>query len=242
MALLAVLARELARRGPRRHTYRFLWSPGTIGPLVWLSRNRDLLPRVRAGLVAMCVGDPGPLHYKRSRRGDTWVDRAAAVVVRDRGGGGRVLDWVPYGGDERQFCSPGFDLPVGVLTRTPPGGFPENHTSDDDMRLMSPGALGDSLDAYLDVVRILETDLVHVSTSPYGEPQLGRRGLYAGVGGPHRSRREMATLWLLSLCDGRHGLLDVAERSGLPYADLLDAVGPLVDAGLLTPGRPGEGQ
>jgi aminopeptidase-like protein len=237
MVLLSALAAELAARPRLRHSYRFLWSPGTIGPLAWLSRNEDRLDRIVAGLAVMCVGDPGPFTYKRSRRGDAAIDRAAACALRDRGAGHEVIDFVPWGGDERQFCSPGFDLPVGVLTRTPPGAFPENHTSADDLDYITAAALGESAAAYLAVIDVLEGDAVLRSTCPKGEPQLGRRGLTRRMGGQKGGVGELAMFWLLNLADGRHSLLEAAERSGLPFhelraaADALEAVGLVVEEG-----------
>ena len=223
VAVLATLARVLAAR-ERERTYRLLWSPGSIGPLTWLAAHEDGLGDIRAGLVVACAGDPGPLTYKRSRREDAWVDRAAAVVLRDAGSRHEIRPWVPWGGDERQFCSPGFDLPVGTLTRTPPGEFAEGHSSADDLDFVRPEHLGDTIARLLEVVDVLETDAVYRSLNPKGEPRLGKRGLYRTVGGTSESPvDELALLWVLNLADGRHSLLAMAERSGLAYARLRDA-------------------
>lgn len=234
IALLAVLGARLVERRLHR-THRLLFSPGTLGPLAWLSRNLERLDRVRAGMVVACVGDPGPLRYKRSRAGDTAVDRAAAYVLRGRTGS-IVNDFVPWGGDERQFCSPGFDLPVGALTRTPHGLFPEYHSSADDLDLITAESLGDSLAAALEILDVLEGDRVYASRNPYGEPQLGRRGLYREVssGAPREEESfQRAILWVLNLADGGHSLLDVAERADLPFAVVADAAAALRDADLI---------
>jgi aminopeptidase-like protein len=234
IALLAVLGARLVERRLHR-THRLLFSPGTLGPLAWLSRNLERLDRVRAGMVVACVGDPGPLRYKRSRAGDTAVDRAAAYVLRGRPGS-IVDDFVPWGGDERQFCSPGFDLPVGALTRTPHGLFPEYHSSADDLDLITAESLGDSLAAALEILDVLEGDRVYASRNPYGEPQLGRRGLYREVssGAPREEESfQRAILWVLNLADGGHSLLDVAERADLPFAVVADAAAALHDADLI---------
>jgi aminopeptidase-like protein len=234
IALLAVLGAHLVERRLHR-SHRLLFSPGTLGPLAWLSRNLERLDRVRAGLVVACVGDRGPLRYKRSRAGDTAVDRAAAYVLRSRPGS-TVDDFVPWGGDERQFCSPGFDLPVGALTRTPHGLFPEYHSSADDLDLITAESLGDSLAATLEILDVLEADRTYVSRNPYGEPQLGRRGLYREVssGAPREEESfQRAILWVLNLADGGHSLLDVAERAELPFAVVADAAAALLDAELL---------
>jgi aminopeptidase-like protein len=234
IALLAALGAHLVERRLHR-THRLLFSPGTLGPLAWLSRNLERLDRIRAGMVVACVGDPGPLRYKRSRAGDAAVDRAAAYVLRGRPGS-MVDDFVPWGGDERQFCSPGFDLPVGALTRTPHGLFPEYHSSADDLDLITAESLGDSLAATLEILDVLEGDRMYVSRNPYGEPQLGRRGLYREVssGAPREEESfQRAILWVLNLADGGHSLLDVAERADLPFGVVADAAAALLDADLL---------
>ena len=233
IVLLAGLARILGTQ-ELRHSFRLVWSPGTIGPLCWLHENADRVPLVRHGFAVSCVGDPGPLTYKRSRRGDADIDRAAAAVLHERDGAS-IREWSPYGGDERQFCSPGFDLPFGALSRTPADAFPEYHSSADNLDLVQPEALGDSLHAALAIVDALERNETYVNASPFGEPQLGRRGLYRAVSGG--SSEEMAILWVLSLSDGSSSLIDIALRSGLPPAAIQDAADALVEAGLLSPSR-----
>jgi aminopeptidase-like protein len=223
VVLLWALARTL-REQRLRHTFRLVWGPGTLGPLCWLARNRDGLERIAHGLVVSCVGDPGPLRYKRSRRGDATIDRAA-VYLLDREPGALVSDWQPGGGDERQYCSPGFDLPVGTLSRTPHGLFPEYHSSADDLDLVSAESLGASFRAALELIDLVETNVRFRNLSPYGEPQLGRRGLYQSV--PDGTNPEAAYLWLLSLSDGSHDLLAIAERSGLPFEAVRDAAATL---------------
>ena len=234
IALLSILGRHLAQR-PLRRTHKLLFSPGTLGPLAWLSRNLDGLGRIRAGLVVACVGDAGPLRYKRTRDGDADVDRAATHVVRERAGA-IVEDFVPWGGDERQFCSPGFDLPFGALTRTPHGLYPEYHSSADNLDLINAESLGDSLAAALEILDVLERDRTYVSRSPYGEPQLGRRGLYREIsaGAPREDERfQRAILWVLNQADGKHSLLETAERAQLPFPIVAAAADALVEAELL---------
>jgi aminopeptidase-like protein len=233
LALMTLLARELAGR-KLRYSYRFLFSPGTIGPIAWLARNEERLARVKHGLVCLCVGDPGPLTYKKSRRGTAEIDRAAQLVVRDSGEPFEVHEWEPWGGDERQFNSPGFNLPVGTLTRSAPGSFPEYHTSADDLDFVRPEALARSFQAYLDVFDVLETNDAYVNLSPKGEPQLGRRGLYRAIGAGHGANvNELSLLWVLNLSDGEHTLVEIAEQSGLSYAQIRDAARTLVEHDLL---------
>ena len=230
MALLALLGARLAAQ-ERRHSYRLLFSPGSIGPLCWLARNEDRLERIRAGLVISCVGDPGPVTYKESRRGTTEVDRAAAVALRDGGTEHRRRGFSPLGGDERQFCSPGFDLPIGSLSRTPAGEYPEYHSSADGLDFVQPRSLGESLAVALRIVDVLERNRVYVNQNPKGEPQLGKRGLYRPIGGG--AFDEANLLWTLNLSDGSHDLLAIAERSGLPFGAIADAADVLRDADLL---------
>jgi len=236
IVVLAGLARILATQRLRR-SFRLVWSPGTIGPLCWLHTNASLVPRVRHGFAVSCVGDPGALTYKRSRSEGAEVDRAAELVLRGREGAS-IRPWMPYGGDERQFCSPGFDLPFGALSRTPADAFPEYHSSADDLDLVRPEALGDSLHAALEIIDVLERDATLVNASPYGEPQLGRRGLYRSLAGG--SSEEAALLWVLSLCDGSASLIDVATRSGLSFPAIRAAADALLDVDLLRPAGSGQ--
>jgi aminopeptidase-like protein len=211
-----------------------VFAPGTRGAIVWLARNPDARARIAGGLVAANLGDAGCFHYKRSRRGCAEVDRAAAVVLRDRVGEHAIEDFVPFGYDERQYGSPGVDLPVGALTRTPWGRYPEYHTSADDLSLIAPERLAESLEVYLAVADVLEGNRVYLNLCPVGEPQLGRRGLYGSIGGASGSRdQELALLWVLNQSDGRHSLLDIAERSGVPFTRLRRAADRLLDAELL---------
>ncbi len=217
-----------------RYSYRFLFIPGTIGSITWLARNESAVGRIRAGLVLACLGDPGAPTYKKSRRGDTAIDRTVAHVLRSRGGEGRIREFSPYGYDERQYCSPGFDLPVGCLTRTPHGEYAEYHTSADDLALVRPEALADSLALALAIVHALEADVTYVNLNPKCEPQLGRRGLYRALGGLREAGvDEMAMLWVLNQSDGRRGVLEIAERSGYPFEVIERTAGMLVEHGLL---------
>jgi aminopeptidase-like protein len=239
MAVAAWLARALSD-ARRRHGMRFLFIPGAIGSITWLARNPEAAGRIRHGLVLSCLGDPGRSTYKRSRRGDALVDRAAAHVLA-QGGEHALLDFVPYGYDERQYCSPGFNLAVGCLTRTPNGRFPEYHTSADNVAFVRPDALEDSLAKALAIVEVLEHDAAFVNLNPRCEPQLGRRGLYGNTGGITPPGFEMALLWVLNYSDGDHTLLDIAVRAGMPFALVRRAAAALQDAGLLAPASGTEG-
>jgi len=233
IALTTWLATHLREMKPRQ-SYRFLFLPGTIGAIVWLSRNEKIASKIRHGLVVACVGDSGIPTYKKSRRGNAEIDRAVLLALRTRGSEYSVREFTPYGYDERQYCSPGFDLPVGSLTRTPHGGYPEYHTSADNLDLVRPAYLADSLSIYMDVIEILESNSTYVSLCQKCEPQLGKRGIYRALGGhPDAGKVEMALLWVLNMSDGKNSLLDIAERSNLAYKEIYQAIKLLVQHDLL---------
>ncbi len=223
--VVATTAARLLAGVDLRHTYRLVYVPGTIGSIAWLAANEEAVGRIRHGLVLTGLGDRGIFTYKRSRRGDAAVDRAAEHVLATRpDAGSAVIDFSPWGYDERQYCSPGYDLPVGRLSRTPHGEYPEYHTSGDDLDFVTAESLAGSLATVLDILDVLERDGTYRNTNPRGEPQLGRRGLYGAIGGAFdRKSVEMAMLWVLNLSDGTSSLLDVARRSGLPFDSVCTA-------------------
>jgi aminopeptidase-like protein len=223
-----------------RYTYRFVFIPGTIGSITWLSRHESDVHRIKHGLVVACVGDPGPMTYKKSRRGQVEIDRAVLHVLKRSGQEFCVKEFSPYGYDERQYCSPGFNLPVGSLTRTPHGQFPQYHTSADNLDFVQPRYIAESLKTYLKVVDILENNRVYLNTNPKCEPQLGKRGLYEALGGrtdsPVREYAiEYAMLWVLNMSDGAHSLLEIAERANLSFDVVSKAAEMLGQNGLLSP-------
>jgi aminopeptidase-like protein len=232
IAVATFLAREVARR-PRRYSYRFLFAPATIGAITWLALNEDRAGRIKHGLVLSCVGDAGRSTYKKSRRGNAEIDRAMLHVLGTSKDDFEILEFSPYGYDERQFCSPGFDLPVGCLMRTQWGRFPEYHTSADDLTFVKPESLADSLAKCVAASAVIEANRSYRSRNPKGEPQLGRRGVYGTMGGDRRKEDELALLWVLNLSDGSHSLLDVAERSGLDFGTIARAAEVLLEHDLL---------
>jgi aminopeptidase-like protein len=233
IAVATALAQRLASVR-RRHTFRFLFLPATIGAISWLALNESRLGQIRHGLVLSNLGDAGKMHYKESRRGDASIDRVVRHVLARDGVPHSVLPFSPYGYDERQYCSPGIDLPVGCLMRTPHGEFPEYHSSADNLDFVRPEALEASLETLWSIVRVLEADRCYRNLAPKGEPQLGRRGLYDALGGRSDTRvRQMAMLWVLNMSDGGHGLVDIAERSGLDVLLLAEVAETLRAHGLL---------
>jgi aminopeptidase-like protein len=233
VAVATMLALHLATSRPR-YSYRFLFIPGTIGSLTWLASNERKVGCIAHGLVLSCLGDAGGMTYKQSRRGNALIDRIVAHVLCHDETPHRIMRFVPYGYDERQYCSPGFNLPVGCLMRTPNGEYPEYHSSADSLSLLRPESLSHSLAVLRRIVAVIESDALYRSSNPKGEPQLGRRGLYAAMGGQRAaSSHQLALLWVLNLADGHHSLLGMAERSGLPFAAIRAAADALIAAKLL---------
>lgn len=238
IAVATELARSLMPE-TRQLSFRFVFAPGTIGAITWLARNERRLERVAHGLVLGLLGDPGPLTYKRSAIGDATVDRAAAHVLGALGAPHRIEDFSPYGYDERQFCSPGFNLPVGRLTRSPNGAYPQYHTSADDLNLVRSECLAESLCAAARTLAVLEADGAYTNLNPKCEPQLGKRGLYRPTGGAGPGAFEHALLWVLNQSNGRRSLLDIAERSGIAFDVIRSAADGLLGVGLLAESRSG---
>ena len=227
------LAETMAARS-RRYSYRFLFIPGTIGSITWLAQNEQIVPRIRHGLVITGVGDAGNVTYKKSRQGNAEIDRVTTHVLRHSGEAHSIIDFFPYGYDERQYCSPGFNLPVGCFMRTPHGQYPEYHSSADNFDLIRSESLARSYADCLQIFELLEGNRVYVSQNPRCEPQLGRRGLYRAVAGQQENQfRELALLWVLNMSDGRHALLDIADRANLPFGQIQSAAEALIEAGLL---------
>jgi len=233
LVVATFLAQALAER-EHHYSYRFLFLPGTIGSITWLAHNPKAAGRIRHGLVLTCIGDAGGFHYKKSRQGNAEIDRAAAQVLRHCGEPAEILEFSPYGYDERQYCSPGFNLPVGCLMRSVWGKFPEYHTSADNLDFILPEQLARSLRVCAGILDVHENNRRYINLNPFCEPQLGRRNLYRSIGGDTPGI-EIARLWLLNFSDGEHSLLDIAERSGLPFFEIADAATQLLESGLLAP-------
>ena len=232
LTVATFLARFLSGRD-LRYSYRFLFIPGTIGAITWLGRNKEAAGRVSHGLVLTCIGDNGEFHYKKSRRGNAEIDRAAGHVLRHHSQSAEILEFSPSGYDERQYCSPGFNLPVGCLMRSVWGTFPEYHTSADDLNFIQAKQLSVSLQVCAGIVDVLEGNRRYRNLNPYCEPQLGRRGLYRCSGDGGTESEVNARLWVLNLSDGEHSLLDIAERSGQPFSIINQAARSLCENHLL---------
>jgi aminopeptidase-like protein len=233
IALLTFLAQYLSKL-ELRYSYRFIFIPGTIGSIAWLAKNEANTPNIKHGLVVTCIGDSGKSHYKKSRRGNAEIDRVLTYVLQHSEQDYVVQDFSPYGYDERQFCSPGFNLPVGCLMRSPHGTYPQYHTSADNLDLVKPECLTDSLSKILAALHILENNKKYINQNPKCEPQLGKRGLYGLIGGQtDTQKKELAILWVLNMSDGENSLLDIAEKSGIEFSFLKEIADILLQFDLL---------
>jgi aminopeptidase-like protein len=235
----AFLYRELQKLRERRLTYRFVFLPETIGALTYLHlRGEQLKQHLVAGYVVTCIGDPGNFTYKRSRASSlssnlSLVDRAAEHTLKHSGKPYQVVEFSPLGSDERQYGSPGFNLPVGSLMRSMYGTYPEYHTSLDNKAFISFEAMAESTEMYLGIMKTLESNRTYKNLFPYGEPQLGKRGLYQTLGKNTIPELSSAVFWLLNYADGNHDLLWIAEKSGYSIELLAKAAQACLQAGLI---------
>jgi aminopeptidase-like protein len=232
---IATFLAEMMRNENFRYSYRFLFIPGTIGSITWLSQNENKLQNIKHGLVLTLLGDDGKFNYKKSRRANTEIDRIVQRVLKNEKDDFGIIEFYPYGYDERQFCSPGINLPVGRLSRTPHGEFPEYHTSADNLEFVKQSKLIESFQLLISIFNELERAEKYLNLNPYCEPQLGKRGLFKAIGGHSQAKDfQMALLWMLNMSDGEHSLTDIAEQSGLGIDILHEAAIALLDANLLS--------
>lgn len=231
----AFLYQQIAALPKRRYTYRFIFIPETIGSIAYLALNeKEMLEKTRAGYVITCVGDGGPFTYKRSKRGNSLADQAAIHVLEQQNLDHTVIDFAIGGSDERQYCSPGFNLPVGSLTRAMYHTYDAYHTSLDNKDFISFGAMEDTVQVYLDFARTLEANRIYERPNPFCEPQLGKRGLYYKVGGKRKRTADIEMMkQLLAFADGEMSLMEIAKRQGYFAPDYVDVIGKLEANGLL---------
>lgn len=234
ISIAVFLAKHLSQFTPH-YSYRFIFIPGTIGSITWLAINEANVSHIKNGLVLTCLGDSSHFTYKKSRRGNTEIDNIVSYILSESDKNNKIIDFFPYGYDERQYCSPGFNLPIGCLMRSPHDSFPEYHTSADDLSFVQPQYLGESFSKCISIINILENNQTYYNKNPKCEPQLGRRGLYKAYSGSQDKRQnQMAILWVLNLSDGHHTLLDIAKKSGLAFDEIKQAADTLLAHDLLT--------
>jgi len=233
VSLLTFLAKKMSGM-KLRYSYRFLFIPETIGAITWLSMNEKNIFKIKHGLVATCLGDPGNSTYKKTRDGDSEIDKVVEKVLIESEKPFKILDFWPSGSDERQFSSPGFNLKVGSLMRTVYGQFPEYHTSADNLDFVRPKFLEDSFHKYINSIFILEHNLTYRNLNPKCEPHLGKRGLYSTIGGKkHEGVDEMAIMWVLNMSDGDNSLLDISYKAKINFIQIKKAADTLFQNNLL---------
>lgn len=233
---LSFLARAISEMPQRRYNYRIVIGPETIGSLALLSRlGQDLKENCVAGYVLTCCGDDRALTYKRSRQENSLADRAALNLLDNLGVKYSVENFAPHdGSDDRQYCSPGFNLPVGALMRSMYGRYPEYHTSLDDKSVISFEAMAEMVGHYLKMLQGIERNRTFVNTVQFGEPMLGPRGLYPSLGSSKTMEETLKRmLWLINYSDGQKDLLDIAERVGCSVLDLADIADSLIEKKVL---------
>lgn len=233
VAVLTFLAQNLLNQD-LKYSYRFLFIPETIGSITWLALNEKTISQIKYGLVATCLGDSGCMTYKKTKKGNTFLDKVVGKVLMDSGNSYKIIDFDPCGSDERQFCSPGINLDIGSLMRTSYGCFDEYHTSADNLNFVQQEYLLESFEKYLDIIFIIENNKYYLNLNPKCEPQLGKRGLYNSIGSQKKSREiSEAFFWILNFSDGNYSLLDIAIRSGISFEYMKKATDYLLSSGLL---------
>ncbi|HMO39151.1 MAG TPA: DUF4910 domain-containing protein [Saprospiraceae bacterium] len=232
----SMLYRKIKAIPDRKFTYRFVFAPETIGTIYYLSQYGNYFKeKLAAGLVLTCIGDDGKFHYKCTRNGHTLTDRAMTTLLENEELSYNILPFVPMGSDERQYNSPGFQLPVGTFMRTPFGRYLEYHTSADNKAFISFEAMAESVEVLFSWVQLIERNEYYRNTLPYGEPMLGKRGLYpTKVSNAERSAQLKAMMWMLNLADGENDLIEILKRGNINTKVALEMITQLLSKKILT--------
>ncbi|RZD47134.1 MAG: peptidase M28 [Thaumarchaeota archaeon] len=260
VSLLTFLAKFISKK-KLKYSYRFLFIPETIGAITWLSLNEKKVNNIQGGLVATCLADQGHVTYKKTRMGNSVIDKIVEKILKESGEKYEIIDFFPSGSDERQFSSPGFNLPIGSVTRTLYGKFPEYHTSADNLDLVHPKYFQNTFEKYIKIFMELEdtfekneikkdgeknissnkkriqkneNELIFQNLYPKCEPNLGKRGLYDMIGAKKDELGvKMSIFWVLNLSDGKNSLSDISKQSKIKSDDIKLAAEHLVKAGLI---------
>jgi len=234
----AFIYKKIKERKNLKYSYRFVFVPETIGSIYLLSvKGEHFKKNLEAGFVLTCIGDSGKFTYKKSRNGNSLPDKVTELILKQTEDSYNIIDFFPCGSDERQYCSPGFNLPVGSLMRTMYGKFPEYHTSADNKNFISFEAMEKSVEKYLEIIELLEKNEKYINTMPYCEPQLGKRGLYPTLGSQKDTGNVVsAMMWVLNLSDGTNDLISISEKSKIPVKELYPVIDKLIENGILNNG------
>jgi aminopeptidase-like protein len=231
----AFIYHKLKEQKNLKYTYRFIFVPETIGSIYSLSvKGEHWKKNLLAGFVLTCIGDEGKFTYKKSRIGNSLPDRAVETILNQTESEFNLVDFFPSGSDERQYCSPGFNLPVGSLMRTMYGKYPEYHTSGDNKDFISFDAMEKSVLKYLEVIELIEKNEKYINKMPFCEPQLGKRGLYPTLGSQKGTVDFVkAMMWILNLSDGENDLITISEKSKIAVKDLIPVIDKLIENEIL---------
>jgi len=214
-----------------KYSYRFLFIPETIGSITWLSINEIKIPSIKFGFVITCVGDSGNITLKKTKEGNTKLDKAAIKVLQDEINQNqyKILDFAPMGSDERQYSSPGINIPIVSIMRSQYNKYPQYHTSADNLSIMNKKSLNEIFNIYIKVINVIENDKIYVNKYSKCEPQLGKRGVYTSS-----SEENLLFKWVLNMSDGKHSLLDIAIRSNISFYKIKKASDILYSKGLIS--------
>lgn len=225
--VLVTLLAKILKETKLNYSIRFLFIPETIGAITWLNQNEKNLSKIKYGLVATCVGDSGNITYKKTKKGNSSLDIIVERTLKKIGDTYKIIDFFPSGSDERQFCSPGINLNVGSVMRTPYGEFDEYHTSLDNLKFIKKESLTDSLKKYISIILEIDKTIENIDINQNKiflnknlkcEPQLGKRGIYESIGGQkNESLNDLALLWIMNQSDGENSLLDISIKSKIPF-------------------------
>lgn len=234
IATAAALYHRLHQLTRREYNYHFVFAPATIGAIAWISKNEDLLPGIFYGLVLSLLGDDSNFTFKKTRANNHFVDRCLENLKTIGHWPASIRLFEPMGYDERQFSSPGINVPTARITRNPEAGFPQYHTSADNLDFISENRILESVELVFELLMMAEDNCLPVNTSPKCEPRLGQRRLFSAFGDSESNIKfQKAVLWVLNLADGTHDALEISSRSGLPFQEILTAIHTLEMHGLI---------
>lgn len=220
VAVATELAKYLKSRKDNFYTYKIIFIPETIGAINWLSKNKNQVSSIEAGFILTCVGDQNNINVKSPRNKNCLTNKVINFLARSRSDI-NLLDYFPMGSDERQYCSPGFNLPISTIMRSLPGTFKEYHTSLDNLNFISEENLQGTLQFCKDIINTIELNFIFKNKIMFCEPQLGKRGLYRSFGGQKfNSKEHEAIKWLLNLSDGKNDLIDISLKSKIKIETL----------------------
>ncbi len=231
----AFIYKILKNKKNLKYSYRFVFVPETIGSICLLADKGEFFKKnLIAGFVITCIGDKGIYTYKRSRCGNSLSDRAAELVLEQTEDNFNLVDFFPSGSDERQYCSPGFNLPVGSMMKTMYAKYSEYHTSADNKNFISFESMEHAVNKYLDIIELIERNDKYINLLPNCEPQLGKRGLYPTLGSQKITENFVdGMMWILNLADGKHDLIDISRRSGFDVKELYPIIDKLLESDIL---------